>query len=211
MSENRIKYIRIFIGIIAILTIAISSFNIARNVTQYNDLKKEEQIISKKAQQAKKDYDAYKKETEKELYSGESNNENQLVQEIATHNNSQEIMDNLSNAFFKVFFTWENSQEYQERKEKLRSIADNDLLENKDIFDSGKDTTGGDYIKALGVQSQFDGSEINLIDNQTGIAKVMYRSWYDEKSKSGEGIRYYQIDFDRENQKIKNLKLIFSE
>lgn len=207
MKKNKIQ---LFVGIIVVVIIIVSSINIVKNVLNYNDLKQEEISVSEKASSAKKRYVKHKKEIEEQVYATENESENELVKEVAVHNNSYMIMQNLSSSFFEEFFTWKDSEEYQERKNKLKNIADNSLLENKKIFDEGKDSTGGDYIKALGLQSEFISSEVSLIDNQTAIVKVIYKSWYDKKSDSGEGIRYYQVDFDRENQKIKDLKLVFS-
>lgn len=204
------KKIQILIGVIATGIIVVSSINIVGNVLRYNELKREEVRLSKKATEAKKEYDDQKKEVEEKIYATANDSDNELVKEIANHNNSYRIMENLSGSFFEGFFTWKDSKEYQNRKNKLKNIADSSLLENKDIFDEAKDSTGGDYIKALGLQSEFISSEVSLVDNQTAIVKVVYKSWYDKKSKSGEGVRYYQVNFDRENQKISDLKLVFS-
>lgn len=205
-KTNRVKTI---ISLTSVIIVVISSVNIVRNVSYFDSLKKEQTATMKKAVSVKKSYEKHKEEVNKKFYSDSVNSANQLVQQVSTHNNSYIIMDNLSKDFFNVYFTWNNSSDYTDRESKLSNIADGSLLEDKKIFDNGKDATGGDYIKSLNLHSEFLNSDVSLIDSQSGIVKVVYKSWYGKQSKSGETAQYYLVDFDRDSTKIKKINSIY--
>jgi hypothetical protein len=120
-------------------------------------------------------------------------------------------MKNLSTKFFSEYFTWDDSKQYESRKDKLESVADSSLLDDDKLFDDAKDNMGGNYIKALDIQSEYQDSTVSVIDDHTGLVKVDYKSWFDSKSKSSSSTRYYEVGFDRDNQKVKSIKLVFSE
>lgn len=206
MNSKKIKTI---IVVSSVVISVFSSVGIIKNVSYFNRLNREKTAITKLAVSKKSAYEKYKEEVNKKFYLDANNSNNKLVQQVSAHNSSYIIMDNLSKEFFKTYLTWSNSEDYNSRANKLGNVADSSLLDNKTIFDNGKDSTGGDYIKSLDLQSAFVDSEVSLIDNQSGIVKVTYNSWYGKKSNSGETTQYYLVSFDRDNQKINNITAVY--
>lgn len=211
MSKKTIKIIQLVVGVIALLVILISAVNITKNVSKFNDLKQEEKQKSKKVKTAQKEYERYKNQVVKQTYAKETTNDNKLVKNVAVHNSTYNIMNNLSKKFFSEYFTWSNSKEYENRQDKLESVADRSLLDDEKLFDDAQDNLGGDYIKSLDIQSEYQDSAVSVIDNHTGLVRVDHKSWFDSKSKSSSGTRYYEVNFNRDSQKIKGIKLVFSE
>lgn len=211
MSKKTAKKIQLIIGTVALIVILISAINITINVSKFNNLKQEEQRTSKKVKTAQKEYTHYKNQVVKQTYAKETKNDNELVRGVAIHNSSYNIMKNLSTKFFSEYFTWDDSKQYESRKDKLESVADSSLLDDDKLFDDAKDNMGGNYIKALDIQSEYQDSTVSVVDDHTGLVKVDYKSWFDSKSKSSSSTRYYEVGFDRDNQKVKSIKLVFSE
>lgn len=115
-----------------------------------------------------------------------------------------------ANAFFNVAFTFNSQHQWDQRSEKASQYATNQVLTNKNLFNSGKDGSGHSIIAAEKVVSTFNDLKLNVspIDNQdqtvTGIAQVTYSgSIMNTNSSSHTDI--YLVKYDLHQQKLTNV------
>lgn len=209
MSKERL--IKIVICIASLILCILGIYGITNNVKEYKTLEVKKENLEKKASEAKKEFDEYKKDVQKKAYEEAQEGDSQEAKEVGEHNSSSLVMNNLSNGFFKVYFTWDDTETYKKRADKASDLATKDVIDNKDIFDDGKDNLGGDYIKTTGVKSEFINAEAYPSDDSHSLVKVNYKSWFnDKKDASEDSTRYYYVSFDRDKNKITNLELVFS-
>lgn len=210
-KEKLIKVAKIAICGVSLLVCLLGIYNISNNVKEYRNLNHEKEDLEKQVAAAKKEFDEYKIHIQEAAYEEAKESESEEAKEVAAHNNSYLIMNNLSQSFFKSFFTWNDSETYRERADKVGSIATKEILNNKEIFDDGKDSLGGDYVKNTGIKSEFINAAAYPEDDNNSLVQVSYTSWFnDDKSHSSDSTRYYYVTFNRDNQKITNLELVFS-
>lgn len=196
-----------------LLLCALSVYGISKNMKEYESLGSEKHSLERNAKTAKQGFDEYRKDVQQQAYDEAEEKEGEGIEakEVAKHNNAYSVMNNLSEGFFDIFFTWEDSETYNERAEKAKEYASAKVINNDYIFDDGKDSLGDDYVKTSGVKSEFVNAEAYPADTDHALVKVNYKSWYDdEKRGSGESTRYYYVSFDRDNTQIRGLDLVFS-
>jgi|SRR5690625_804069 len=210
-KEKLIKSAKIAICIVSFLVCAIGIYSISKNLKEYRNLDREQEVLEKQASAAKEEFDEYKQHVQEKAYEEAKEGDSEEAGEVATHNSSSLIMSNLSESFFKGYFTWNDGETYRDRADKVSSIATKEIVNNEELFDDGKDSLGGDYVETRGIKSEFVDAEAYPEDDNNSLVKVTYTSWFhDEKSKSSESTRYYYVTFNRDNQKITNLELVFS-
>lgn len=208
---NKEKIIKIAICSLSLLVCFLGIYNISNNVKEYRSLGQEKEKLEQKAITAKKEFEEYKKDIEKIAYEEAKEGDNEEAKNVAEHNSSSLIMNNLSQGFFKIYFTWSDSETYRERADSASDFATKDVTNNKEIFDDGKDTTGGDYVKTTGVKSEYINATAYPSDENKSLVQVTYKSWFnDNKKHSADSTRYYSVTFDRDEQKITDLELVFS-
>lgn len=210
MKRKKVLIIQLIVLATSLILIILSAWNVRQNISKYQGLKSESKVASQRVESIKKDYLKSQKQLEEKI-NLQVNSDNELVREIANHNNNYSIMTSLSTEFFKVYFTWTDINSYQNRPNELKNIISDSLFNNKSIFDDGKDNTGGDYIKALGLKSDFESSEVSVIDDESAIVKVQYEGGQDSKDAKSTSTRFYLVNYDISNQKIENIKAIFSK
>lgn len=209
MSKERL--IKIVICCAALFLCVLGIYGITNNIKEYESLIKQREGLEKQASEAKKEFDEYKKDVQKKAYDEAKEGENAEAKAVGEHNSSSLVMNNLSNGFFNVYFTWEDTETYKKRADKASDLATKDVIDNKDIFDDGKDNLGGDYVKTTGVKAEFINAEAYPSDDNHSLVKVNYKSWFnDKKDASEDSTRYYYVSFDRESNKINDLELVFS-
>lgn len=211
LRRNKEKLIKTVICVVSLLVCLLGIYNISKNVKEYRSLNHEKGNLESQVIAAKEEFEEHKKAVQEIAYEEAKESDNEEVKQVAVHNNSYLIMNNLSQSFFKEYFTWNDSKTYRERAEKVSSVATKEIRDNKEIFDDGKDSLGGDYVKITGVKSEFINATAYPVDDKNSLVRVTYRSWFnDAKSRSADATRYYYVTFNRDNQKISNLELVFS-
>lgn len=120
---------------------------------------------------------------------------------------------NTANAFFNVAFTFNNQEQWNKRESKANQYATNDVLKNKDIFNSGKDSSGHSIITAERVVSNFNGMKLYVspINTQTqtatGLAKITYSgSIFNTNASSHTDV--YLVKYDLHQQKLSQVQRI---
>src|SRR5699024_4821137 len=187
------------ICIVLLLLSVLSIYGISKNLKIYESLGSEKTSLERKAKTAKKGFDEYKRDIQQKAYAEaeEKEEEGSEAKEVAKHNNAYSAMNNLSEGFFDIFFTWEDSETYHDRPEQAKEYATAKVINDDDIFDDGKDSLGDDFVKTSGVRSEFLDAEAYPADADHALVKVNYKSWFDDdKRSSGESTRYYYVSFD---------------
>lgn len=140
---------------------------------------------------------------------------NPALRTVANQNINYEKVNSVATKFFNIYYTFSDTKEYLARANKLKDIITPSIKNDKEIFDNGKDSTGGDYIKSTGLQSEFDTAEAYLSQSSNtkaqALVKVTNTAWTSSRSNSGSIIHYYDLTYDTTTQKISSLKLVFTE
>lgn len=208
---NRENLIKIAICCVSLLLCFSGIYGIASDMKEYKSLGYKKENLEKQATAAKKEFEEYKQGVQKQAYEEAKDGDSEEAKEVAEHNSSSLIMNNLSKGFFKIYFTWDDSETYKKRADKVSDIATKEIINNKSIFDDGKDDLGGDYVKTTGVKSEFIKAEAYPTDTRHSLVQVTYKSWFnDEKNNSADSMRYYYVTFNRDSNKITDLELVFS-
>lgn len=207
-----IRIIKITICVVSVLVCILGIYNILKNASEYGSLIKEKERLEGQAVAAKEEYEEHQNTVMGDAYTEAKDGDNAEAKEVAAHNESYLIMSTISEAFFKEFYTWNDSESYLQRADNVSSVATEEIRNNASIFDDGTDSLGGNYIEITGVKSEYVNSKAYPVDNKNSIVQVTHKSWFnDDKNASGNSTRYYYVTFDRENQMITNLEQVFSE
>lgn len=181
-----------------------------RRSLKNREKKAEDSLVMMKEEQEKNKLDV-----ENRLLKQETENLNDKVVQVVSYNSEYELLSNVGEKFFSEYFTWENSEQFHKRKENMSSYVDDKLLSNTDVFETGLDDTGQDYIKGTGLQSKYLSSEFYLKSEMkrnaeviNGICKVSYESWFDSKDTKEKSVKLYNIDYNKKENKIVGLSLV---
>lgn len=208
---NRGNLIKVAICCVSLLLCISGIYGISSDMKDYKNLGYKKESLEKQATAAKKEFEEYKEGVQKKAYEEAKDGDSKEAKEVAEHNSSSLIMNNLSQGFFKIYFTWDDSETYKKRADNVSDLATKEIINNKDIFDDGKDDLGGDYVKTTGVKSEFVKAEAYPADDKHSLVQVTYKSWFnDEKKYSADSTRYYYVTFNRDSNKITDLELVFS-
>lgn len=199
---------------IVVVLLVVSGFSVyqrIKGVSEMNDLVQEQKKLTNELKETKEDFNAYKSQMEEQAFSEASSSDDEIIKSVGVHNGAYLIMNELSNEFFTGYFTWENGDEYRQRKELLKPITNEKIINDESLFDDGKDNMGGDYIDNTGLKSSIIDVKAFPENDDNAIVKVNYRSWFgDEESDAGEATKYYYLTFDRANYKVESMKIVFS-
>lgn len=107
---------------------------------------------------------------------------NQKVKDYYGDLNEDKLLKQRSQKFFTIYLTWSNSHDYQQRSHKLNKIITPQLAQDKNIFDDGKDVTGNNIIKNLGLHSSLNDLTIYSNSqmppgNKIALVKIVQESW----------------------------------
>ncbi|RBR68652.1 hypothetical protein EB46_02776, partial [Enterococcus faecalis] len=148
------KIVKIGICLLSIFAISISIYKMYERESEIQQLSKDNKVLAEKLVAEKKEYDKQKKKVQAELNQQMNVKGKPLFSKIMTLNHDYQKKEKLANDFFQNYYTWNNSQEYHNRKDKLKELTEKNILDDKNWFDEGKDDLGGDYIKISGIQSE---------------------------------------------------------
>lgn len=124
-----------------------------------------------------------------------------------TQLNTNNEMFKATNGFFSVAFNFSSQKEWNQRKNNARRYATDDVLNDKKLFNSGKDITGNSIIEAQKVVSTFNSVNLstNTINNNehslTGLAKVSYSASTDNHSPA-QHTDIYLLKYDLHQHKL---------
>ncbi|WP_258079959.1 hypothetical protein [Enterococcus faecalis] len=178
--------------------------------SEIQQLSKDNKVLAEKLVAEKKEYDKQKKKVQAELNQQMNVKGKPLFSKIMTLNHDYQKKEKLANDFFQNYYTWNNSQEYHNRKDKLKELTEKNILDDKNWFDEGKDDLGGDYIKISGIQSELIRTTTYVTSTGQPFVEVEFSSWFDKnKANSSEKKKYYLLNVDETNNKINQLESIF--
>ncbi|EKZ0201710.1 hypothetical protein AAK913_12030 [Enterococcus faecium] len=216
MVKNKTA-IKVFILLLTITFSVVGALVVRSSIHNKSELEKQEVLLDKKLNVTKKEYTNHKKEVEESAYKEAISSDNPKIKDVAVYNSAFKLLNEVSERFFKEYFTWRSSEDYQKRADNLGDFISKELKENKKIFDDGRDTTGGDYISSMGVKSDFKDAKAFLQDNGNeniinALVLVEYESWFnDSKDASSIGEKYYNITYDKSLNQVTHLELVFSK
>lgn len=212
MSKKGVYYTLGSIGIVATLMFG---FGVFQNVQANNKLQVQNKALKKDLANAKSEYKKKVSDVDAKAYQEAINSKDETVKSIATHNGDYAIVNNIADKFFKTYFSWKDTKTYLARSTELLSegVITSSLANDKNTFDSGKDSTGNDYIKTTGIKSSFDSADAYLAEDMgstiNALVKVVNTASY-KSGNSGEATHYYQITYDRNSKEITAVKLVLT-
>lgn len=213
MSKSKVAY---FIGTVGIVVTVVFGFLVYQNGQHNVQVQKDVVSSSKVLKNAKNEFKQKMEQVDTEAFKKALNDQDQSVKSIALHNSNYITLNSAAKSFFETYYTWNNSGDYLKRGEKLvsKGIISSELAANKTVFDDGKDTTGGDYIKNTGLTSRYVDSkaflETESDTNITALVKVVNSSSFSNGKNSGEATHYYQISYDKNSKNITNMSLVLT-
>lgn len=181
------------IAVIIISSILIFTFNAiqAKNDNAYSNLQK--QLHSEKKSLALKK-ESVRKKAVKQVISGNSSAKDAVAQHKALSDTAI-----ANNKFFAAFTTYDSGADYGKRADLVKSIANDDVLNNSKLFSSSKDVSGNDYIDTLKLHSKFGWSKTTSTFNNEkliiSLVEVDFSAWKDDQA-SGESRVLYKTTYD---------------
>lgn len=199
--------------ILALMTICVTSFGISKNIKTRTSIVRQERASSQQLKDSKAAYLQKKNIVNKAVINQSLNSNNDVLKSVAEQNVNNKTINQVAKRFFTTYYTWSDYKSYMDRANKLQNIITPELKNNKSIFDDGKDSTGGNYLKNTGIQSEFDSSVAYLSQSSDSTAqalvKVVNTSWYaGQRNNSGQSTRYYDLTYNLKNHKISDLKQV---
>ncbi|MBD5430511.1 hypothetical protein [Lactobacillus sp.] len=205
--------------ILAVLSVAVIVFSIYGVVNVYHSRVALLKQVNQSSTQLKAAQTAYKDKVQaisNQTIVEAKSSKDPAVRSVAVQNTNYDKVTKVSNQFFRYYYTWGNSKTYLARKNKVKDITTASIRNNKSIFDDGKDSTGGNFIKSLGSHSEFDKASAYMTQNSgstvQALVKVVNTGWTtDTEDNPGQSTHYYDLTYDLKTNKISNLKLVFTE
>lgn len=168
------------------------------------DLEHKLSVSNKEVSVAKAEYDSKKLALGKEYYRYASENGTQFTQIVGIQGSDTQQLSKIANDFFEIYYDYNNSKSYNDRKGKLAEFADQNVLDDAALFSSDPK-----LIDTLGVRSTFNSCNAfyNSSDSNEiqGTVSVNYTFGYSDSDKK-EGTQVYAITYNKVNDKITNIK-----
>lgn len=121
----------------------------------------------------------------------------------------ESIATKYAEKLFNVLFTFGNSEEYEARSKRIGYMLDQQVLNDKKLFGSDKDSTGNSAIDALQLRSTFDSitSYCTVSDNKqiSLISKVSFSASKGEYE-PGKETTIYLSKFDVEKHQFTEVR-----
>lgn len=164
------------------------------------------EITAKKLSNRRKKLDTIKRERAKRNMNSSLKSTNPNIKGSAQQQSALNDLNNTTQKFFKVVMTANSREEFAARKNKVAGIATQDVLNNKDLFNSGNDSTGHSIIGALHLHFKFDGvtvygSSVNDDGTLTGNVIVYYDTWQGDNDPATVA-DVYQVSYDTHQKKL---------
>lgn len=179
---------------------------------QQNRIDQQTSHISKTVSNRKKKLDTIKHERAKRNMDSKLKSTNPNIKGSAQQQSALNDLNNTTQKFFKVVMTANSRDEFAARKNKVSDIATQDVLNNKDLFNSGNDSTGHSIIGALHLHFKFDsvtvyGSSVNDDGTITGNVIVYYDTWQGDNDPATVA-DVYQVSYDTHQKKLTSVSRV---
>lgn len=209
------KMVIILLPISLIITLFIG-YTLYNQVENRTNLKNELNQTTKQLNNEKSKYNAREKAVNQEAMVEASKSDDPSLNTVSTQNADYQKVQKVSTQFFSQYYAWSDTKSYLDRVNKVSSIITPELAKDKSVFDDGKDTTGGDFIKATGVKSEFQSADaymtVDINEKVQALVKVTNLSWYnDNRQDAGTAVHYYDLTYDLKTNKISSLKMVINQ
>lgn len=143
------------------------------------------------------------------------NNADTHIAEIAKQNSIRNNVNTTAKKFFSAFYTFNSGEQYSNRSSLVKGVATQEVTDNKNLFDSGLDSTGHSIVDALKLNSEFISlnTQIESVngDDVASIVRVVYYGKYDStQSQSDNGFRYYEVHYSISQGKLTSVNSLVS-
>lgn len=170
------------------------------------------EITAKKLSNRRKKLDTIKRERAKRNMNSSLKSTNPNIKGSAQQQSALNDLNNTTQKFFKVVMTANSREEFAARKNEVSDIATQDVLNNKDLFNSGNDSTGHSIIGALHLHFKFDsvtvyGSSVNDDGTITGNVIVYYDTWQGDNDPATVA-DVYQVSYDTHQKKLTSVSRV---
>lgn len=203
---------------IIVLSVVVIGFTSAQTLANMHTLASLRSVVhglNREVDKSKKAYAVKKEKITNQAMSKALQSSDPSLNTVARQNNNYAKVTDISNKFFETYYTWNNSDEYHNRANKLGNLITPEIKTDKKVFDEGKDSTGKDLIKGSGLQSKFDSAKAYLSQSDSStvnaLVKVKNESWFKgNQDQSGNQTHYYELTYDLKTNKISALKLVLT-
>lgn len=138
-------------------------------------------------------------------------NKNSNIYSMEENKNNLTTVKPILNRFFSIYYTYNSNAEYSKIKLRELPMINPALISNKNIFGSGKDQTGGNYIDNIGLHSKFDSVNPTILDANSHhlliLADTKYDAW-ENKNPYATGEKWYLITYSIPSKIISNIEPI---
>lgn len=125
--------------------------------------------------------------------------------------NKQLTLKKASTELFSILMTYNDQKTWLQRKEKASKMVTNDVLNDKLIFNSGKDNTGNSVVEGLSINSDFDYTKVDPMvsngDSIDGIVHVHYTGGTDDDSVT-QHTDEYKVSYNLADKKFTSVKFL---
>lgn len=125
--------------------------------------------------------------------------------------NKQLTLKKASTELFSILMTYNDQKTWLQRKEKASKMVTNDVLNDKLIFNSGKDNTGNSVVEGLSINSDFDHTKVDPMvsngDSIDGIVHVYYTGGTDDDSVT-QHTDEYKVSYNLADKKFTSVKFL---
>lgn len=200
--------------VVSVVLLVAGIVALKRSMDYHTKLVADNASLTKDLEQIKKDYRHKVVNVNNTFNVQGRDSKNPKIRAVAANNYYQREISQYAQEFFSTYYTWHNTKDYLDRKDQLKPLITAELANNKSIFDDGKDDTGHDFIKASGIKADFVKSQTDIEADVSGkliksTVKVDYTT-SDSSSSPQHATRYYEMTYNTVQEKIVDLKLVFT-
>lgn len=120
---------------------------------------------------------------------------------------------------FKIIMTYDNGKEYAKRKEKIKPLVSDEVL-NSSLFASDIDDSGMSYVDVMKIHTHFLESSVGVSaltdpENIVVLANISYDSWYGDRysnnyrpkiTRIGRNVDLWRLTYNSNTGKFTSIK-----
>lgn len=199
MKNDKLPFVLIAVGLLIFAGGAYKTHTMNKKVASINATLKDRQAVLAAKKRDSQTIVLKKAETPQQK------NTQQQLQNVSD-------MKRITTAFFNVTMTFSSQKEWDNRAVKASAYATDNVLKNKNLFNSGKDSTGHSIINTIKEEMHFSSLQMGATTvgsdgTMTGIAEVSFSaSTYGNDPANKTDV--YQVKYDPQQHKVTDVQRI---
>ena len=122
------------------------------------------------------------------------------------------FMETQINQVFSILYTFSDYQSYNRRQKLLEKYLSKQLQQDNRLFAKPVDSSGGDYIGTLKINSKFVNSEVYLmpqanLDTVSSLVLVTYRAQTGDQE-AGVGTGVYEVNYNLKSKQFTEINQV---